>query len=154
MTVVGPIRANVLPTLRMPAARPKSRTLFEVPSMASGWTATSTIDEVVAARWSVSNAVEWTVEVNKALTAPTAGVAETSAPQEDEAHGIAAMAWFQEHLAELVKQFPSEWVAILDGRVVAHGADLPTVVKQAARLGIEDAFLGFAPAKVAASLYL
>jgi hypothetical protein len=64
------------------------------------------------------------------------------------------MAWFQEHLAELVKQFPSEWVAILDGRVVAHGVDLSAVVKRAARLGIEDAFLGFAPAKVAASLYL
>ncbi len=154
MTVVGPIRANILPTLRMPAARPKSRTPFEVPFIASRWTATSTLDEVVAARGLVSNAVEWTVEVDKALTAPTAGVAETSAPQEDEAHGIAAMAWFQEHLAELVKKFPSEWVAILDGRVVAHGADLPAVVKQAAGLGIEDAFLGFAPAKVAASLYL
>ena len=154
MTVVGPIRANVLPTLRMPAARPKSRMPLEVPSIASGWTATSTLDEVVAARGAVASAVAWTPDAHMDWTAPSAGVAATSAPQEDDAHGIAAMAWFQEHLAELVKQFPSEWVAILDGRVVAHGVDLSTVVKRAARLGIEDAFLGFAPAKVAASLYL
>ena len=154
MTVVGPIRANILPTLRMPAARPKSRTPLDVTSIASGWTATSTLDEVVVARGAVANAVAWAAEAHADWAAPSAGVAETSAPQEDEAHGIAAMAWFQEHLADLVKQFPSEWVAILDGCVVAHGADLPTVVKQAAGLGIEDAFLGFAPAKVAASLYL
>ena len=154
MTVVGPIRANILPTLRMPAARRKSRMPFDVPSLASGWTATSTLDEVVVARGAVANAVAWTAEAHADWTAPSAGVAETSPPQEDETHGMAAMAWFQAHLAELVKQFPSEWVAILDGHVVAHGADLPTVVKQAASLGIEDPFLGFAPAKVAASLYL
>ena len=146
MTVVGPIRANVLPTLRMTAGQPKSRTPLEALSRAAGWTATSTPDEVVAARGSVTNAVEWTVEVGKELAAPSAGA--------DGAQGIAAMAWFQGHLADLVQQFPSEWLAILEDRVVAHGADLASVAVQAERLGVADPFFGFAPAKVAASLYL
>ncbi len=44
------------------------------------------------------------------------------------------MDWAYAHYADLAKAYPNQWVAIVDGRVVAGGTDLGEVKSQAAQV--------------------
>ena len=42
--------------------------------------------------------------------------------------------WAYAHHAALEREYPNQWVAVVDGRVVAAGTDLGTVRSEAARV--------------------
>lgn len=42
--------------------------------------------------------------------------------------------WLLDHLADLAGEYPNQWVAVWDNRVVAGGPDLGAVTTEAARL--------------------
>lgn len=38
--------------------------------------------------------------------------------------------WLSAHYSELVKKYDDQWVAVYDGRVIAHGKDLARMSRQ------------------------
>jgi hypothetical protein len=47
--------------------------------------------------------------------------------------------FLEQNHKKLAKQYPNEWVAIVEGRVVAHGAELDEVAETLATRGINPA---------------
>ena len=44
---------------------------------------------------------------------------------------LANSRWIQDHLDELVRQYPDQWIAVAGGQVLAAGPDLGQVRRQA-----------------------
>ena len=56
------------------------------------------------------------------------------------------VAWARDHLEELYEKYEGDWVAIVDGRVVAFGGDPMAIRKKAARQTgrtMEDVYVKF-----------
>jgi hypothetical protein len=71
-------------------------------------------------------------------------------PVEDER--AAEMKWLQENRAALAK-YSGEWVAVDGPRLVAHGIDLPTVVRKANEAGAAHPFITSIPGEPITDFY-
>jgi hypothetical protein len=46
-------------------------------------------------------------------------------------------AYWTDHYAQLLRKYPEQFVAVQNGRVVAHDSDLPAIVTKLEQAGIE-----------------
>lgn len=56
------------------------------------------------------------------------------------------MAWIQDHLADLERNYSGEWIAVDGAELVAHASDLPALIRIAANAGHADPFITAIPA--------
>lgn len=52
----------------------------------------------------------------------------------------AAMDWLDNH-PNVAADYEGEWIAVADGRILAHGESVVDVIKEAERLGYDDPLL-------------
>ncbi|MFI5387163.1 MAG: DUF5678 domain-containing protein [Fimbriimonadales bacterium] len=62
------------------------------------------------------------------------------------------MVWIQEHRPELARQYPGEWIAIVGQQLVAHAADLASLLNLARQSGHPDPFVTAMPREPVRSL--
>jgi hypothetical protein len=86
------------------------------------------------------------VTVNKLIDLIRASSTDdTASPLQADDFRAVEMAWLSDHLEEVARHYPGEWLAIDGGTLVAHGSDLAIVFAQAAAAGHPDPFVTAVP---------
>lgn len=73
-------------------------------------------------------------------------------PVEDDRE--AEMRWLHDNLNNIAALYPGEWIAIDGPALVAHAADLPSLLKKAAEAGHPNPFITAVPSEPTISLHV